>query len=147
VTFPGQGVPLHDGGGDAALDRAGRSGRGVTVLGEVVYSDTAMVSADVATLDIVRTRLRTSVTREATKGPSYPGVAERRDLRLLAIAPAVGSSRIWSSDLVEHGALVKELNSSPPARRARLSGCITRGRLDREFLVDGQGPDKIRRSC
>ena len=44
-------------------------GRGVQVLGEVVYSDTAMVSADVSTLDIVRHEIAHIVTREATRGP------------------------------------------------------------------------------
>lgn len=44
-------------------------GRGVTVLGEVVYSDTAMVSADVETLDITRHEVAHIVTREATRGP------------------------------------------------------------------------------
>lgn len=44
-------------------------GRGVQILGEVVYSDTAMVSADVATLDITRHEVAHIVTREATKGP------------------------------------------------------------------------------
>ena len=47
----------------------GGQGRGVQVLGEVVYSDTAMVSADVATLDIARHEVAHIVTREATKGP------------------------------------------------------------------------------
>ncbi|HET6615705.1 MAG TPA: peptidase MA family metallohydrolase, partial [Dehalococcoidia bacterium] len=49
-------------------------GRGVTVLGEVVYSDTAMVSADRSTLDITRHEVAHIVTREATKGPfGIPG--------------------------------------------------------------------------
>ena len=49
-------------------------GRGVQVLGEVVYSDTAMVSADVDTLDITRHEIAHIVTREATKGPfGVPG--------------------------------------------------------------------------
>lgn len=47
----------------------GGQGRGVQVLGEVVYSDTAMVSADVDTLNIVRHEVAHIVTREATKGP------------------------------------------------------------------------------
>ncbi len=47
----------------------GGPGRGVQILGEVVYSDTAMVSSDVATLDIVRHEIAHIVTRQATKGP------------------------------------------------------------------------------
>jgi hypothetical protein len=50
------------------------AGRGVQILGEVVYSDTAMVSADVDTLDITRHEIAHIVTREATKGPfGVPG--------------------------------------------------------------------------
>jgi hypothetical protein len=46
----------------------------VTVLGEVLYSDTAMVSADTATLDITRHEIAHIVTREATRGPfDIPG--------------------------------------------------------------------------
>jgi hypothetical protein len=44
-------------------------GRGVQILGEVVYSDTAMVSADVQTLEITRHELAHIVTRAASKGP------------------------------------------------------------------------------
>jgi hypothetical protein len=44
-------------------------GRGVQVLGEVVYSDTAMVSADDDVLDITRHEVAHIVTRQATKGP------------------------------------------------------------------------------
>jgi hypothetical protein len=47
----------------------GGQGRGVAILGEVVYSDTAMVSADTETLDVTRHELTHIVTREATKGP------------------------------------------------------------------------------
>ncbi|MHB8376866.1 MAG: peptidase MA family metallohydrolase [Dehalococcoidia bacterium] len=42
---------------------------GVTILGEVVYSDTAMVSADIDTLDITRHEVAHIVTGQATKGP------------------------------------------------------------------------------
>ena len=49
-------------------------GRGVQILGEVVYSDTAMVSADVDTLDITRHEIAHIVTRQATDGPfGVPG--------------------------------------------------------------------------
>ena len=47
----------------------GGQGRGVAILGEVVYSDTAMVSADTNTLDVARHEVTHIVTREATKGP------------------------------------------------------------------------------
>jgi hypothetical protein len=49
-------------------------GRGVQILGEVVYSDTAMVSADVDALDITRHEIAHIVTRAASKGPfGVPG--------------------------------------------------------------------------
>ncbi len=49
-------------------------GRGVQILGEVVYSDTAMVSADVSPLDITRHEIAHIVTGQATKGPfGIPG--------------------------------------------------------------------------
>jgi hypothetical protein len=44
-------------------------GGGGSILGEVLYSDTAMVSADVQTLDITRHEVTHIITREATKGP------------------------------------------------------------------------------
>jgi hypothetical protein len=47
----------------------GGLGRGVITLGEVVYSDTAMVSADIDTLDITRHEVAHIVTGQATKGP------------------------------------------------------------------------------
>jgi hypothetical protein len=46
----------------------GQIGGGVQVLGEVVYSDTAMVSADVDTLNITRHEVTHIVTARATKG-------------------------------------------------------------------------------
>jgi hypothetical protein len=48
---------------------SGSIGRGVVVLGEVVYSDTAMVSADADPLNVTRHVVAHIVTREATKGP------------------------------------------------------------------------------
>jgi hypothetical protein len=69
VTFPVK-VFLYETA--AEMQRAiapGNIGRGITVLGEVVYSDTAMVSADVDTLDITRHEVAHIVTERATKGP------------------------------------------------------------------------------
>ncbi|MEX2247883.1 MAG: peptidase MA family metallohydrolase [Dehalococcoidia bacterium] len=49
-------------------------GPGVQILGEVVYSDTAMVSVDTGALDIVRHEIAHIVTGQATKGPfGIPG--------------------------------------------------------------------------
>jgi hypothetical protein len=49
-------------------------GPGVRILGEVVYSDTAMVSVDTGAIDITRHEVAHIVTGEATKGPfGIPG--------------------------------------------------------------------------
>lgn len=53
---------------------SGATGRGVVILGEVVYSDTAMVSADESALDITRHEVAHIVTRAAARGPfDLPG--------------------------------------------------------------------------
>ncbi|HXK33731.1 MAG TPA: peptidase MA family metallohydrolase [Dehalococcoidia bacterium] len=53
---------------------SGPTGRGVVILGEVVYSDTAMVSADTSVLDITRHEVAHIVTRAAARGPfDLPG--------------------------------------------------------------------------
>ncbi len=44
-------------------------GSGLTVLGEVFYSDTAMVASDASVIDTTRHEIGHIVTREATKGP------------------------------------------------------------------------------
>jgi hypothetical protein len=73
VTFPVK-VFLYATAGEMQPAIVPGGGRGVTVLGEVVYSDTAMVSADQSTLDITRHEVAHIVTREATKGPfGIPG--------------------------------------------------------------------------
>ena len=69
VTFPVQGVPLPTAEANQPAIAPGRLGRGVITLGEVVYSDTAMVSADIDTLDITRHEVAHIVTGQATKGP------------------------------------------------------------------------------
>lgn len=68
VSFPVK-VFLYQTSNEMQPAIAPSGGRGVQILGEVVYSDTAMVSADVATLDITRHEIAHIVTREATKGP------------------------------------------------------------------------------
>jgi hypothetical protein len=92
----------------------GGPGRGVQILGEVVYSDTAMVSSDVSTLDIVRHEVAHIVTREATKGPfgiaawMNEGISVYSQSRPLenhasSLQSAIDSDRVLS---------FKELNSS-----------------------------------
>jgi hypothetical protein len=68
VTFPVK-VFVYETADQMQPAIAPGGGRGVQILGEVVYSDTAMVSADVATLDIARHEVAHIVTREATRGP------------------------------------------------------------------------------
>lgn len=68
VGFPVK-VFLYETAADMQPAIAPGGGRGVRVLGEVVYSDTAMVSADVDMLEITRHEIAHIVTREAVKGP------------------------------------------------------------------------------
>lgn len=83
------------------------AGRGVQILGEVVYSDTAMVSVDEQPLDITRHEVAHIVTREATKGPfDIPGwlnegisVASQREPlsgHADALAAAIRGDRVLS---------------------------------------------------
>lgn len=68
VSFPVK-VFLYRSAAEMQPAIASSSGGGVRVLGEVAYSDTAMVSADTETLDITRHEVAHIVTREAVKGP------------------------------------------------------------------------------
>ena len=73
VTFPVK-VFLYETADEMQPAIGAAGGRGVQILGEVVYSDTAMVSADVDALDITRHEVAHIVTREATRGPyGIPG--------------------------------------------------------------------------
>ncbi len=124
----------------------GAQGRGVQVLGEVVYSDTAMVSADVATLDITRHEVAHIVTRQATKGPfdipawlnegisvfsqSHP--LEGHDS---ALQSAIKSDRVLS---------MRELSSSASGSVGATVGLYygEAGSIVK-YLVDTYGPDKF----
>jgi hypothetical protein len=73
VAFPVK-VFLYETADEMQPAIAPAGGRGVQILGEVVYSDTAMVAADVQALDITRHELAHIVTRAATRGPfGVPG--------------------------------------------------------------------------
>jgi hypothetical protein len=73
VTFPVK-VFLYETADEMQPAIAPAAGRGVQILGEVVYSDTAMVSADVQALDITRHEIAHIVTRAASRGPfGVPG--------------------------------------------------------------------------
>ncbi|MDP9237052.1 MAG: peptidase MA family metallohydrolase [Chloroflexota bacterium] len=124
----------------------GGTGRGFQVAGEVVYSDTAMVSADVATLDITRHEVAHIVTGQATKGPFgialwlNEGISVYSQLRPLAgqdsaLQTAINSDRVLS---------MKELSSSASGRVASTAGLFygEAGSIVK-FLVDTYGPDKF----
>ena len=124
----------------------GGQGRGVQVLGEVVYSDTAMVSADVATIDIVRHEVAHIVTREATRGPfgiaawMNEGISVFSQTKPLAghdsaLQAAIRGDRVLS---------IKELNSSASGSSASTVG-LYYGQAGSmiKYLVDTYGPDKF----
>jgi hypothetical protein len=124
----------------------GGGGRGVQVLGEVVYSDTAMVSADVATLDIARHEVAHIVTKQATKGPFdiagwlNEGISVYSQARPLAghdsaLQAAISSDRVLS---------IKELNSSASGSSGATVG-LYYGQAGSivKFLVDTYGADKF----
>jgi hypothetical protein len=124
----------------------GGPGRGVQILGEVVYSDTAMVSSDVATLDIVRHEVAHIVTRQATKGPFgiegwlNEGISVYSQTKPLeghadALQNAIDGDRVLS---------LKELNSSASGAVAGTVG-LYYGQAGSivKFLVDTYGADKF----
>ena len=124
----------------------GGQGRGVQILGEVVYSDTAMVSADVATLDIARHEVAHIVTREATKGPyEIPawineGTSVYSQSRPLeghdsALQAAIRGDRVLTS---------RELNSSASGSSGSTVG-LYYGQAGSmiKWLVDTYGPEKF----
>jgi len=114
VTFPVK-VFLYDTADEMQPAIApGGQGRGVQVLGEVVYSDTAMVSADVATLDITRHEIAHIVTRQATKGPfGVPGWLNEGISVFSQARPLSGHAGALQSAIDNDRVLsMKELNSS-----------------------------------
>lgn len=121
-------------------------GRGVQVLGEVVYSDTAMVSVDVDPLDITRHEIAHIVTREATKGPfGIPGwmnegisVASQREPlsgHADALAAAIRGDRVLT---------MNELNSSASGGSGATVGLYygQAGSIIR-YLIDTYGQPKF----
>lgn len=124
----------------------GGQGRGVQVLGEVVYSDTAMVSSDVATLDIVRHEVAHIVTRQATKGPFdiagwlNEGISVYTQTKPLtgqesSLQTAINGDRVLS---------IKELNSSATGSVGATVG-LYYGQAGSivKFLIDTYGADKF----
>lgn len=128
-----------------AIASAGQDA-GVQVLGEVVYSDTAMVSADVATLDITRHEVAHILTREATRGPfGVPGWMNE-GISVYAQEEPLGSHdsavrRAIESDRV---LTMAELKSSSPGARGETvslyygqSGAIVR------WLIETYGEEQF----
>lgn len=124
----------------------GGVGRGLQVLGEVVYSDTAMVSADVTPLDITRHEVAHIVTGRATKGPFgieswlNEGISVYAQSRPLASHASALRSAIESD-----GALsIKELNSSSSGRASDTAGLFygEAGSIVK-FLVESYGDEKF----
>jgi hypothetical protein len=124
----------------------GEQGRGVQVLGEVVYSDTAMVSADVDTLDIARHEVAHIVTREATKGPF--GIAAWMNEGISVFSqtkPLAGhESALQTAIRADRVLSIKELNSSASGSVASTVG-LYYGQAGSmiKYLVDTYGPDKF----
>src|SRR5581483_2937040 len=101
-----------------------RPGSGVQILGEVVYSDTAMVSADVATLDITRHEVAHIVTRQATKGPfDVPGWLNEGISVYAQNRPLAGHAEALQSAIDRDRVLsMRELNSSASGSTASTVG-------------------------
>ncbi len=124
----------------------GGPGRGVQVLGEVVYSDTAMVSSDVDTLDIVRHEVAHIVTRQATKGPfGIAGWLNEGISVYSQTTPLAGHAEALQSAIDNDRVLsFKELNSSASGSVASTVGLYygEAGSIVK-FLVETYGADKF----
>jgi Peptidase MA superfamily len=146
VTFPVK-VFMYRTAGDMqpAIAVGGRS-PGVQILGEVVYSDTAMVSVDNAPLDVTRHEVAHIVTGVATKGPF--GIASwlNEGISVFSQSHILDSEQSALDDAIARDRVLsmKELNSSASGRSGSTvslfyaeSGAIVK------FLVDTYGPDKF----
>lgn len=124
----------------------GGTGRGVQILGEVVYSDTAMVSADVDTLDITRHEVAHIVTREATKGPFGIAAWMNEGISVYAQAtPLAGhASALQAAIRGDRVLSMRELNSSASGSVASTVG-LYYGQAGSmvKWLIDTYGPDKF----
>ena len=120
---------------------------GVSILGEVVYSDTAMVSSDVDTLDITRHEVAHIVTRQATEGafggiPAWmnEGISVTAQKQVLeshanALDAAIRSDTVLS---------ITELGSSSAGDSASTVGVFygEAGSIIKH-LIDAHGQDKF----
>jgi hypothetical protein len=146
VTFPVK-VFLYETASEMqpAIAPAG-NGRGVQILGEVVYSDTAMVSVENAPLDITRHEIAHIVTREATKGPfgipdwMNEGISVYAQNRPLAGHGAALENAIENDAVLNY----RELNSSSAGGSASTVGLYygQSGDIVR-FLVETYGEERF----
>ena len=112
-----------------------------------MYSDTAMVSADVATLDITRHEVAHIVTREATKGPfGIPDWMNEGIIRLLADRARSRATTPRSQAAIRSDNVLSmpELNSSASGRAASTVG-LYYGQAGSmvKYLVDTYGDEKF----
>lgn len=121
-------------------------GQGVTVLGEVLYSDTAMVSADTATLDITRHEIAHIVTREATRGPfDIPGWLNEGISVFVQNAPLPGHQSALDTAIANDRTLtMPQLNSSATGGSAGTVGVYygQSGSMVR-YLVETYGEEQF----
>jgi hypothetical protein len=119
---------------------------GIVTLGEVPFSDTALVSADYEPLDVLRHELAHIVVGQAVKGPfsDIPawlneGTAVYAQSRLLSGEQGALDQAIRSSDVLS----VRSMTSSSLARSsANVSLFYAEAGSVVSFLVDTQGKEK-----
>jgi hypothetical protein len=145
VEFPVK-VFLYETAADMQPAIAPAAGRGVRVLGEVVYSDTAMVSADVDMLEITRHEIAHIVTREAVKGPFdvpvwlHEGVSEHAQTGPLAgedvaLRQAIASDTVFSLAQLQSTA-TRGVASSVSLFYGQSGAIVT-------YIIDTYGPEKF----
>ncbi len=119
---------------------------GLVILGEVVYSDTAMVSVDNVPLDTARHEIAHVVTGFATKGPfGVPlwlneGISVYSQRQILDSEQAALDDAIASDNVLS----MKQLNSSATGRTgSTVSLFYAEGGSIVKYLVDMYGPEKF----
>jgi hypothetical protein len=120
---------------------------GIVTLGEVPFSDTALVSADYEPLDVLRHELAHIVTRQAVKGPfsNIPawldeGAAVHAQSRLLSGEAGALELAIRSNDVLS----VRSMTSSSLARSSsNVSLFYAEAGSVVSFLVETQGEEKF----
>ena len=120
---------------------------GIVTLGEVPFSDTALVSADYEPLDVLRHELAHIVTRQAVKGPfsNIPawldeGTAVYAQSRLLSGEEGALELAIRSNDVLS----VRSMTSSSLARSSsNVSLFYAEAGSVVSFLVETQGEEKF----